>query len=339
MNALGKLAASLSAWALAAGAACACDDPVYLHALENWPRRPYQVLQYGGTEPAAPGSALSRLAAQGQANVAFSLVDVARLDRLPVDAPVRRAWEERQQASLPFYVVLAPDGSQLYSGPMTAEETGPLARSPQRAKLAKLLSAGKEGALVLLTGRDADATSRAKRTLESALEQAEAAGHDVGCMVVDRTDPEEVWLVRQLLAVHGDQPGLDEPMLFGAFGKAHVMVPHVGAGITSEAIARLIRFLKGPCACDEVACAQGVDLLTDYDWAKYSSHEPAADERPYYSLLAPKYNQPPESPPRPPLFAQIGLVRNTAIAIIGVAAVALIAGYLILSRSHRRARE
>jgi len=344
MNRYCRLSLAVAALALAVRVTHACDDPVFQYALTNWPRGTYQVLQYHRPE-SSEGTGAEQVFAQapggGSANYVFHQVDVAKLGEAPPGSLAGRAWDRHKEKALPFYVVVAPNGKELFAGPMTAEDAEGLVRSGQRSRLAKDLAGGKEGLLLLLTGSDDGENGKARQTVESAIEHLKEAGHDVGWMVVKRGDPDEAWLVRQLLAAGRDLASIKRPMLFGVFGKGYVLEPYTGDRITPTAVDTLVAFFKGPCTCDVMYEVSGLDLLTDFDWRAAVSDEPAPDERPYYSLLIEAPLDEPEevdAAPAPgtgpvpagPEPSGGTLTRNVLIAAGCLVVIATVTGWLVL---------
>ena len=344
MNRYCRLSLAVAALTLAVRVAHACDVPVFQHALTNWPRGTYQVLQYHRPESSAETDAqqvLAHAAGGGSANYVFHKVDVTELGEAPSGSLARRAWDRHKEEELPFYVVVAPNGKELFAGPMTAEDAEGLVRSGHRSRLAKDLAGGKEGLLLLLTGTDDGESGKARQTVESAIEHLKETGHAVGWMVVKRGDPDESWLVRQLLAAGRDLASIKKPMLFGVFGKGHVLEPYAGDRITPTAVDTLIAFFNGPCTCDVMYEVSGLDLLTDFDWRAAVSDEPAPDERPYYSLLIEVPLDEPEgvdasaasgTGPVPEGLEPSGgkLTRNVLIAAGCLVVIAAVTGWLVL---------
>jgi hypothetical protein len=83
---------------------------------------------------------------------------------------------------------------------------------------------------------------------------------------VHRDDPAERWLVRMLLAVEDDLHEIDEPMIFGCYGRGRAMEPYLGEGITQENLLMLIGYMTGSCSCEIKELNPGMDLLTAWDW-------------------------------------------------------------------------
>lgn len=106
---------------------------------------------------------------------------------------------------------------------------------------------------------------------------------EISVIVVRRDDPKEAWLVRQLLAVEPDLPGRDQPMIFPCFGRARVMPPLIGKGISRKNLEEALHYVTGACVCTVRDQNPGIDLLTRFDWgtaaekmaARHSSEEGA----------------------------------------------------------------
>jgi len=341
------VAAVVLALAVAAGVAHACDYPVYEYSLLHWARQNYHVFQFQIEDPqtVAPAElALSQLADGGRANLVHHKLDPDRTGEMPVGALPRRIWERHEGEGLPLYVVVTPNGDELFAGALSADDVAQLVMSEARLKLAALLNGGKEGLLLLLTGADESATTGARQIVESALERAREAGDDVGWLIVDREDPGEEWLVRQLVSVRPDLPAISSPMLFGVFGKGYAVEPFTGQEITAEAVQAFVGLFKGPCSCDLVYQILGANLLTDYDWDAVAYGESVVDDSPYYSLLAAPQQDPEPAPTanaprtevagaRPQSEGSGGaIVRNIAVTFACMAAAVVAVGMLVLKR-------
>jgi hypothetical protein len=90
---------------------------------------------------------------------------------------------------------------------------------------------------------------------------------ELGLIEVSRSDPAEQWLIRAMMTVEPDLAGLvDQPMVFGVFGRARVLEPFVGKGITVDNLTQLVDFVTGACSCQVKDANPGVDLLTAWNW-------------------------------------------------------------------------
>lgn len=235
-------------------------------------------------------------------NLVLVPVDVGQkdqFDKLP--AVVRKVWEGRPAGVKSLQAVFNPLGQLVYSGTLKPADVKAMIQSPARKRMTKLLHEGNAGVFVLLAGPKADANRQAELTIDELLRRVEAgevalptmdgpaypapperAGNDspaddppragppalkVGRLTLSRADPAETWLVRSLTAVEDDLGQLaDQPMIFAVYGRARVMPPFVGKGITADNLAEAVAFLGGACSCVIKDENPGVDLLVAWDW-------------------------------------------------------------------------
>ena len=263
----------------------ACDAPVYLFALENWERDPYQIYYFFRDAEDSADQEANRLLDQmasgevGHANVEFARVRVSASDDLRVDI-----WKRHGEGELPVHVVLNPAGSRLFVGRLNVKEVRAMASSPKREEIADKLCRGAQGVVLLLTSGTAD-DSRAREICQQVVAEAREEGTAVEYLELSRADRAERWFVRQLLAVEDDLAGTNAPIAYGVFGRGHVLEPFVGAGITRDSVRQLIAYMNGPCTCELKAANPGMDLLTSVNWSKRIAGLPAARERPAESFL------------------------------------------------------
>ncbi|MDP7020156.1 MAG: hypothetical protein QGG36_30440 [Pirellulaceae bacterium] len=90
--------------------------------------------------------------------------------------------------------------------------------------------------------------------------------HSIATIRIARDDPKEAWLVRALLAVEPDLPGLKEPMVFPIYGRGRALPPLVGPGISDDNLVDVAHFVTGACSCTIKEQNPGVDLLMTYNW-------------------------------------------------------------------------
>lgn len=259
--------------ALALGlSAQACDIPVCEYTLHNWPRDPYRVWYfYRDTEDpgdAAVNSHLQQAAEslESHANIAFAKVNVSELDGAEHDGLAGQVWARWKTDELPLHLALTPRGAELFAGRLDRPAAQAMLQSPKRQRLSRELSEGKQGLLLLLLGPDQAANAAAQKIVREVAEEAKEHEVDVGVLEVKRDDPQERWLVKQALSIEEDLKDLEHTMLFGVFGRGHLMEPFVGRGITKDNLIDLIAFLNGPCACTIKTADFGMDLLTNWDW-------------------------------------------------------------------------
>lgn len=247
----------------------ACDTPVYAYTMQMWVPDPYRVFYFHNGREDPADAAVNRLLAEaaedpdGKANLRFTSVAVTNLSETSAAGKV---FERNRSRTLPFHVVVSPRGLDITAERLTVATAKAILHSPQRARLSELLCSGKHGVLVLLIGSNADEAERARVAVRTAMAQAAEGGADVGLLEIKRDDPTEKWFVRQMLAVEDDLKDLPQTMLFGVFGRGHILEPFVGRGISRENVLDLIGFMGGPCACEVKEIAPGTDLLITCNW-------------------------------------------------------------------------
>ncbi|NOZ21852.1 MAG: hypothetical protein GXP25_12290 [Planctomycetes bacterium] len=296
---------------LSATLACACDLPVYRYALERWARDPCYFVCYASGEKSKSEAEIERILDQGPddgffANVYFKRVDVKEIDKLHERSSARKLWEQHKTDKLPLYVVTSPLGMTFYAGALTPQDLGPMLSSPKRKKIAERLCDDKLVFIFLRSGK-AEKDKAAAAVLKQ-LSSSEVASEILAPIELDRKDPAETWLVRQLLAVENDLADSKDPMIFPVIGRGHVLPPYLGEGITKQNLEEAVMVLGGPCTCTVKAYLGGVDLLTNWNWegAVYGGESGEAKPLPLGITLAKKDKKAPKPLPK------VTPVKNTA---------------------------
>ena len=302
----------------------ACDTPVYRYALYHWMAAPYHVVYFKQGTPRASDGQLARLVGKlgegdSAANVVLDTFDPAhdKIEELP--EPVQAAWKGRKDAA-PAYIVLTPQGVELFAGRLESSLLRGMTDSPVRQKLCRQLDGGKAVVFLFVPGKDLAENRRAKNAVEDLIAQpgvvagangGKATGTPVGLTAgtndaatvcpggggivspgghagqqdsaaeliaqplpvklalveVSRSDPAEAWLIRAMMTIEPDLVGLvDQPMVFAVYGRARVLEPYVGKGITVENLTQLVQFVAGACSCQVKDSNPGLDLLTTWNW-------------------------------------------------------------------------
>ena len=277
---------SLTRWAWCfvtlaiAVSACACDIPVYEYTLHNWTRDPFHAYYlYRGTEAALDAQVnryLERIARGPETNLAFTMMDLDGPE--PATALDQRVREGNQKSKLPMHIVLTPRGATLLAQRLDLPTARALISSPKRKLLADQLCKGKQGVLLLLLGPDKVENQTARSVLGEAVTAAADNQWDVGLIEIARSDPQEHWLVQQLLHLEQDLKDIPNAMVFSVFGRAHALEPYLGKGITRSNMDELIAFVNGPCTCQVKAASFGLDLLTSWNWQAVVPTRPELDK-------------------------------------------------------------
>jgi hypothetical protein len=284
----------------------ACDIPVCDYTLQNWLRDAYRVSYfYSGTEAARDVPVnihLQRAAEEAgfHANLTIKKVNVGGGGATPHNAAANQLPPRHKSRKLPFHTVITPRGTELFAGRLNLADARALVQSPLRKQLARDLCQGKNGLLLILLGPDRTQNAAAKKIVPRIIAHAREQDLDVGMLQVRRDDAEEKWFVEQLLSLEDDLKQLDDTMVFGVFGRGHVMAPYLGKGITEANINTIVTFMNGPCACEIKTSSPGMDMLTAWQWDTAAACNRPAPERPIHSALfdVPAESRPPT--PQPP---------------------------------------
>src|SRR5262249_26580362 len=93
----------------------------------------------------------------------------------------------------------------------------------------------------------------------------------VALLKVSRRDAHETWLVRMLMRTDDNLDEVaDQVMVFPIYGRARVLPPCTGKGITRDNLldhTTGLAFVAGPCSCEAKDGNPGTDLLTSIDWS------------------------------------------------------------------------
>ena len=140
-----------------------------------------------------------------------------------------------------------------------------LTSSPLREKIAKELMAGKLCVMLYLeTGireKDEERMQIVKKTVEDS-----PFSKIITVIKIYRNDKDENHFVSMLLNVEDDLKYINEPMLFGIFGRFKALEPLVSKGITEENVNLMINFLTADCSCLIKDDLPGTDILYTSNW-------------------------------------------------------------------------
>lgn len=140
-----------------------------------------------------------------------------------------------------------------------------LTSSPLRKKIAGELIGGKLCVMLYLKtgipGKDDERLQILKRTIENS-----PFGKIISIAELNRNDITENHFVSNLLNVENDLKDINEPMLFGIFGRFKALEPLVSKGITEENVNLMISFLTADCSCLIKDDMPGTDILYTNNW-------------------------------------------------------------------------
>ena len=137
--------------------------------------------------------------------------------------------------------------------------------SALREKIATELMAGKLCVMLYLKSgireKDEATLKMVKNTINSS-----PFGNIITVLELDRNSVEESHFVNILLNVESDLKEINEPMLFGVFGRFRTLEPLLAKGISEENINHLVNFLTADCSCLIKDNLPGMSILCDVSW-------------------------------------------------------------------------
>jgi hypothetical protein len=287
-------------------AASACSVPVFRYALERWPVSPYGavVMADAPLTPAEQGAfSFLEKAADWEKSAPLNLTvrqwTSAELAKSSLAEVLPKPQGRGAQLHLLFPSsegIAAP----IWSGALTMAAAKSLMDTPFRKALAKKIVEGNSGVYILLESGNKARDDAAAKALEGHLAevtkvlalpegvtQADGsitgdgpASHDpidqlrspiplkvaFASMRLSRKGVDDI-LVTLLLSLEEDlEEYSDQPMVFAVYGRARVLPPLIGEGITLDNVGEIAAFLTGACSCQVKSLNPGVDLLLGHDW-------------------------------------------------------------------------
>ncbi len=212
----------------------------------------------------------------------------AELEKLSETANLIFKTLKNESVDKPVYRLFY--GNRLISEYSGFDELSGIVNSALREKVSDELMAGKLCVMLYLkTGneqKDAAGLEILNKTVKSSV-----FGDIITVMDLDRNSTEEKHFVNLLLNIEDDLMEINEPMLFGVFGRLRVLEPLLAKGISEDNINYMIDFLTADCSCLIKDDLPGVSILCDFSW---EDPEPALvntilDENPF---LQHKYASP-----------------------------------------------
>lgn len=140
-----------------------------------------------------------------------------------------------------------------------------LTSSPLREKVAMELMSGKLCVIVYLKTDNKEKDDKGLMALKKALENS-PFGSIIPVVEISRNSKEETHFASLLLNVEDDLKTIQEPMLFGVFGRFKALEPLLGKGISEENITLMIDFLTAECSCLIKDDLPGTDILFTNKW-------------------------------------------------------------------------
>jgi hypothetical protein len=156
-------------------------------------------------------------------------------------------------------------GNRLFSSYKEVSELKDLVVSPLREKVAAELMSGKLCVMVYLKTDNKEKDERGLAEIDKTL-AASPFGKIITLVGLSRNTRDESNFASMLLNVEVDLKGIQEPMLFGVFGRFKALEPLVGKGISIENINLMIDYLTAECSCLIKDDLPGTDILFTDKW-------------------------------------------------------------------------
>jgi len=180
-----------------------------------------------------------------------------------------------KNANIKFITVISEDADKpwyglYYENKLFSKYENPsviknLITSPLRQKVASELMAGKLCVMVYLKTDNREKDDKGIGILKKAL-TASPFGEIIEVVEISRNSKEEAQFASLLLNVEDDLKTINEPMLFGVFGRFKALEPLLGNGISEENINLMIDYLTAKCSCLIKDDLPGTDILYTNSW-------------------------------------------------------------------------
>ena len=155
--------------------------------------------------------------------------------------------------------------NRLFSRYERVDELAGLSSSPLREKIAAELMAGKLCVMLYLKTDNDEKDEKGLNILRSAIASSPFA-KIITVVELSRNSRDEVHFASMLLNVEDDLKDIQEPMLFGIFGRFKALEPLLGKGISEENINLMIDYFTAECSCLIKDDLPGTDILFPDKW-------------------------------------------------------------------------
>jgi len=169
----------------------------------------------------------------------------------------------RQEIAEPYYGLYYE--GRFFSKYKTVDDLKGLSISPLREMVAAELMAGKLCVMLYLKTDNKEKDDKGLNTLHSAIESSPFK-KIITVLELSRNSREEHHFASLLLNVEDDLKDIQEPMLFGIFGRFKALEPLLGGGITGENINLMIDYFTAECSCLIKDDLPGTDILFREQW-------------------------------------------------------------------------
>lgn len=169
----------------------------------------------------------------------------------------------RKEISEPYYGLYYEE--RQFTQYKTPPEIKNLISSALREKIATELMSGKLCVMVYLLTDNKEKDENGRKTLLKTLSSS-PFGIIIPVIELSRNSKDESVFASLLLNVEDDLKNINEPMLFGVFGKFKALEPLLGKGITGENINLMIDYMTAECSCLIKDDLPGTDILFNSNW-------------------------------------------------------------------------
>lgn len=179
------------------------------------------------------------------------------------DANIHFRTATREDVGAPWYGLYYEN--RLFSKYENPSALRNLTSSPLRKKVASELMAGKLCVLVYLKTDNKEKDDIGLDILKKTI-MASPFGEIIELVEISRNSRDEVHFASLLLNVEDDLKDIQEPMVFGVFGKFKALEPLLGNGISEENINLMIDYFTAECSCLIKDDLPGTDILFTDKW-------------------------------------------------------------------------
>jgi len=169
----------------------------------------------------------------------------------------------RQEIAEPYYGLYYED--RFFSKYKTVDDLSGLSSSPLREKVASELMAGKLCVMLYLKTDNKEKDDKGLNTLQSTIESS-PFNKIITVVELSRNSSGEHHFASLLLNVEDDLKDIQEPMLFGIFGRFKALEPLLGKGISEENINLMIDYFTAECSCLIKDDLPGTNILSPDQW-------------------------------------------------------------------------
>jgi hypothetical protein len=169
----------------------------------------------------------------------------------------------RPGISKPYYGLFYK--GRLFSDYQGTDELKGLTSSPLRKEIAAELMAGKLCVMLYLKTDNPEKDEKGLNTLHRAIASS-PFGKIITIVELSRNSRDEHHFASMLLNVEDDLKDIQEPMLFGIFGRFRALEPLLGRGISEENIKLMIAFFTAECSCLIKDDLPGINILFTEKW-------------------------------------------------------------------------